>query len=164
MVETKSAVPNPKVQTSDKEVETRSNPRHVTPQPNLFGVTVNADTGEILKVEKVEGTGARRDLRDEDLASLAATVAPTLSALLEQVFEAGIACMLGVRAGHDEPEESAEEADLRRALLTPLMEGTLAIDALKTEVLGKAILASAIAQVAAARAATPGKAEDAAIG
>ena len=70
--------------------------------------------------------------------------------------------MLGVGAGRNEPEESAEEADLRRALLMPLMERTLAQDALKPEIVGKAILASAIAQVAAARTASPEKGEDAA--
>jgi hypothetical protein len=162
MGETKSTVPNPKGSTVEKEVGTRLNPRFAAPQPHLFELIINADTGDIVKIEKVEGTGTRRDIRDDEMAGLTTGAAPTLNALIERAFEAGIACMLGVGAGRDEAEESAEEADLRRALLMPLMEGTLAKDALKPEVVGKAILASAIAQVAAARIATLEKGEDAA--
>jgi hypothetical protein len=123
----------------------------------LFALTVNAATGEIVKIEKVDGTGTRRDLGDDDRAELTAKAAPALDALIERAFEAGIACVLGVEAGHAEAEESDEEADLRRALLMPLMEGTWAKDLLKPEVLGKAILASAIAHVTAARTASSDK-------
>ena len=142
----------------------RPNPGPATPQPNLFSLTISADSGEIVKIEKVEGTGTRRDLRDDDKAELTAKAAPTLDALIERAFEAGIACVLGVEAGDAEAEESDEEADLRRALLMPLMENTWAKDSLKREVLGKAILASAIAQIAAARTATPEQGRDAAKG
>ena len=79
----------------------------------------------ILKIEKVEGT-TRRDLQDDDAASLTSKAAPTLGALIERAFEAGIACVLGVRAEREEADESDEEAELRRALLEPLMEGTRA--------------------------------------
>ena len=157
----KPTVPSSKGEAAAKEVETRSNPRPATSPSNLFGLTIDADTGEIVNIEKVEA-GIRRDLRDDDTAGLMASASPTLNALIERAFEAGIVCMLGCRAGRDEAEESAEEADLRHALLMPLIEGTLAKGALKREVLGKAILASAIAQVAAARTATPEKREDAA--
>ena len=163
MGETKPTVHNSKGQTADKAVETGSSPRRAASAPDLFGLTIDANTGEIVSIEKVEAAGIRRDLRDDDTAGLRANASPTLHALIERAFEAGIACMLGVRAGHDEAEEeSAEEADLRRALLMPLIEGTLANSALKREVLGKAILASAIAQVATARAGTPEKQEGAA--
>jgi hypothetical protein len=162
MDESKPTVPISKGEAAGKEVETRSNPRRATSPSNLFGLTIDGDTGEIVNVEKFEAAGIRRDLRDDDTAGLTASASPTLNALIERAFEAGIACMLGGRAGRDEAEESAEEADLRRALLMPLIEGTLAKGALKREVLGKAILASAIAQVAAARTATPEKREDAA--
>jgi hypothetical protein len=123
----------------------------------LLALTVNAATGEILKIEKVEGAGTRRDLRDDDKAELTAKVGPTLDALIERAFEAGIACVLGVEAGHAEAEESDDEADLRRELLMPLMEDTWAKDLLKREVLGKAILASAIAHVTGPRAASSDK-------
>ena len=150
----------PRVNVSDPNGPTagaRANPGPATPQPNLFSLTINADSGEIVKIEKVEVTGTRRDLRDDDKAELTAKAAPTLDALIERAFEAGIACVLGVEAGDAEAEESDEEADLRRALLMPLMEGSWAKDLLKREVLGKAILASAIAHVSAARAASSDK-------
>jgi hypothetical protein len=81
--------------------------------------------------------GSRRDLRDDERASLSAKAAPTLDALIERAFEAGIACVLGVQARHAEVEETDEEADLRRALLVPLMENTWAQDSLKTRGLGQ---------------------------
>jgi hypothetical protein len=162
MGEAKPTVPSSKGQAVSKEVETGLNPRRATSPSNLFGLIIDADTGEIVNIEKVEGAGVRRDLRDDDMAGLTASASPTLNALIERAFEAGIACMLGGGAGRDEAEESAEEADLRRALLMPLIEGTLAKGALKREVLGKAILVSAIAQVAAARTVAPEKREDAA--
>ena len=150
-------VSSPKGQTADSEVGARPTQPTRTPPSSLFSLTVNAATGEIVKIEKVEGTGTRRDLRDDDKAELTAKAAPTLEALIERAFEAGIACVLGVEAGHAEAEESDEDADLRRALLMPLMEGSWAKDLLKREVLGKAILASAIAHVSAARAASSDK-------
>jgi hypothetical protein len=150
MDEAKENVSSPKGTTA----EAGSNAGHGTPKPNLFALTISADTGEIVKVEKVEGVGTRRDLRDDERVNLSAKAAPTLDALIERAFEAGIACVLGVQARHAEIEETDEEADLRRALLMPLMENTWAQDSLKRELLGKAILASAIAQVAAAQAAT----------
>ena len=148
MAETSANASVPKAPTA----EARANPGPGTPQSNLFAVTISADSGEVVKIEKVEGTSTRRDLRDDDKAELTAKAASTLDALIERAFEAGIACVLGARAGHAEAEESDEEADLRRALLIPLMESTWAKDLLKREVLGKAILASAIAHVTAARA------------
>jgi hypothetical protein len=157
MAEARANVPGPKGPTIEKEVEARPNPSPGAPASNLFALTVNASTGEIVKIEKVEGAGTRRDLRDDDKAELTAKAVPTLDALIERAFEAGIASVLGVEAGHAEAEESDEEADLRRALLMPLMEGTWAKDFLKREFLGKAILASAVAHVTAARTASSDK-------
>ena len=161
MAEAHANVSSSKGPTAER-VEARSNPGLGTSQPNLFALTISADTGEIVKIEKVEGAGTRRDLRDDDTVGLSAKAAVTLDALIERAFEAGIACVLGVRALHAEAEESDEEADLRRALLMPLMENTWAMDSLKREVLGKAILGSAIAQIAAARTSSPEKGGDAA--
>jgi hypothetical protein len=154
MAEAKSNESNPKGPTAEKVAGVRSTPGLGTPQPNLLALIISAETGEIVKIEKVEGAGTRRDLQDDDTVGLAAN-SPTLDALIERAFEAGIACAFGVRGLHTEAEESASEAELRRALLMPLMENTWAKDSLKREVLGKAMLASAIAQVAAARTATP---------
>jgi hypothetical protein len=152
MAEAQANASSPK---ASERVEERSKHGLGPSQPDLFALTISADTGEIVKLEKVEGSGTRRDLRDDDAVGLSDKAALTLDALVEQAFEAGIACMLGVQTESAEAEESDEEADLRRALLMPLMENTWAKDSLKREVLGKAILASAIAQIAAARTATP---------
>jgi hypothetical protein len=114
-------------------------------RPNLVAFTVDADSGRIVKLEKVDSTGARRDLSDEDAASLTkGRTVPTLEAIIEQAFEAGIACVLGDGAEQDEGQESKDDAALRRVLLTPLMERTPAHGLQQPEVLGKAILASAI--------------------
>lgn len=128
--------------------EAKSNPGPRTSQPNLLALTISADTGEVVKIEKVEGTGARRDLQDDDQVRLTLKDAPTLDALIERAFEAGIACVLGAQDEREEAEETDEEADLRRALLMPLIDNTWAKGLLEQGVLGKAILASAIAQVA----------------
>src|SRR3974377_1497003 len=93
-----------------------------TPEPNLITITLDTDTGRIVKVEKVDSAGARRDLSDEDAASLTKGNPLTLAGIIEQAFEAGIACVLGDEPGQDETEESADDAAFSRLLLMPLME------------------------------------------
>jgi hypothetical protein len=118
-----------------------------TPRPNLVALTIDVDTSRIVKVEKVDNAGARRDLSEDDAASLTkGNTVPTLEALIEQAFEAGIACVVGDEGEQDETQESDDEAALRRLLLIPLMEQTAAHGLQQSEVLGKAILASAIEQ------------------
>jgi hypothetical protein len=126
-------------------------------QPNLISLTFNADTGEVVKIEKVEAAGARRELRDDDAIAVTGTATTTLDTLIERAFEAGIACLLEPEAEGDEADEPEDPSDLRHALLIDLMEKSSAKDLLKRDVLGKAILASAIAQMAAARAASAEK-------
>jgi hypothetical protein len=123
-----------------------------TLRPNLVAFTIDGNSGRIVKVEKVDSTGARRDLSDEDAASLAkGRTVPTLEAIIEQAFEAGIACVLGDDAEQDEGQESKDDAALSRLLLMPLMERTPAHGLQQPEVLGKAILASAIEQTTSNR-------------
>jgi hypothetical protein len=157
MAEAKANVSGPARPTAEKEIESKPNPGRGASQPNLLAVTIGADTGEVMKIEKVDGTGVRQDLQDNDQVGLALKDAPTLGMLIEQAFEAGIECVLGVQDEREGPEESEEEADLRRALLLPLIEHTSATGLLKQGVLGKAILATAIAQVAARRTASRDK-------
>jgi hypothetical protein len=118
--------------------------------PNLVAFTVDADAGRIVRVEKVDSTGVRRDLSNEDAASLTNRNTITLERIIEQAFEAGIACMLGDEAAEDEALESEDDA-LSRLLLMPLMERTRARGLLRREVLGRAILASAVEQAASYR-------------
>jgi hypothetical protein len=75
----------------------KSSPPTSEPSPNadLLSITVNAKTGQIVKVESVDDAGVRRDLSDERKADLAKERGKdTLEALLERAFEAGIACVL----------------------------------------------------------------------
>jgi hypothetical protein len=117
-----------------------------TSRPNLVVFTFDANVGRIVKVEKVDNTGARRDLSDEDAASLTKDNTLTFETIIEQAFEAGIACVLGDEAAHDEAQETEDDVALSRLLLMPLMERSPAHSLQQPEVLGRAILASAIEQ------------------
>ncbi|MDG2570778.1 hypothetical protein P7L87_24820, partial [Vibrio parahaemolyticus] len=67
-----------------------------------------------------------------------------LEQLLEQAFEAGIACVLG---GEDESvgaREPKEEADLRRILLKPLIDESPAARLMRRDVLDRAIVETLI--------------------
>src|SRR6516164_4149245 len=64
--------------------------------PELLLVTIQAKTGEIVKVESADSSGSRHELNDQDKAGLGKEAAKaTLERLVEEAFEAGIACMLG---------------------------------------------------------------------
>jgi hypothetical protein len=99
-----------------------------TRSPNLVALTIDADARQI-----VDSTGGRRDLSDEEAASL--TKIPTLEALIEQAFEAGIVCVLDDEAAQDEAQESDDDAALSRLLLMPLMERTPALGLQQPEVM-----------------------------
>ena len=119
----------------------------------LFAFTIDASTGQITGLEKVDSSGARRQLSEQDKASLQASKSwHTLEALVEQAFEAGIACALGSGDEKDEAQELEDEAEVRRTLLLPLMERSRTMTLLQRSVLGQAILASALQQITAPHA------------
>ena len=66
MAEAKANISGSAGPTVERDIESKSNPGRGPSQPNLLAVTISADTGEVVKVEKVEGTGVRRDLQDSD--------------------------------------------------------------------------------------------------
>jgi hypothetical protein len=111
---------------------------------DLLTVTVHANTGQVVKIESVGGPGAH-ELSVEEMKNLAKEKgAITLEALLEQAFEAGIACMLGDGAGGQDARETEEEANLRHLLLEPLIkrspvEGLMHGDVLRRAMLGTLI-------------------------
>jgi hypothetical protein len=121
------------------------------PRPNLFALTIDADAGQIVKFEKVDSSGAPRDLSDDEKTQLATRkTGQTLEAIVEQAFEAGIGCLLGEqRPEKGQARESQEEAELRHVLVLPLMDKSSAHDLLRKDVLGRAILATAIQQTVA---------------
>ena len=64
--------------------------------PDLLTFTIQARTGQIVKIESVDSTGAHHELSDEEKSNLAKEKSKTtLEDMLEQAFEAGMACVLG---------------------------------------------------------------------
>jgi hypothetical protein len=126
-----------------------------TDQPgggDLFAVTVEAGAGRIVKIERVDGSGARQEISEEERGRLARSQAKaTLERLIEQAFEAGIDCVLG--AGEKQPAESKEDAELSRALLRSLIARSPARRLIDGDLLKQAIVGSLIEHAAGQRAA-----------
>ncbi len=119
------------------------------PSSDLVALTVDAATGRIVRVEGVNAAGARHDLSGDEKARLAKTeVGATLQGIVEEAFEAGIACALGQGADETEPSESEEDAELSRTLLHALIERSAAKRFLRREVLGRAIVGTLVRQAA----------------
>ena len=110
----------------------------------LFAFTIDADTAQIVKLETLDASGARHELSEEEKVSLAGEGSEGLEELVERVFEAGIACVLGGDEREDKTEEPAEEAELRHMLLTPLIEHSPARRLMQREALSRAILGTLI--------------------
>ena len=109
-------------------------------------VTIDADSGEVVRVEGVDTTGARRELSDDEKTKLVKERRDErVSELVYQAFEAGIAAVLGTEADESETtQESAEEADFRRRLLAPLIERTAFGRLTERATLNRAILGTLI--------------------
>jgi hypothetical protein len=113
--------------------------------PDRLAFTMDTKTGEIVQVERVDTTGARHELTKDDRASLAKNNGrDTLEELLEQAFEAGIACLLGGEDEPDEPKEAKEDAELRHILLKPLIDESPAARLMRRDVLNRAIVETLI--------------------
>lgn len=110
----------------------------------LFAFTINSKTAEIVKLESLDSSGARHELSEEEKTSLAGSGAEEeIQDLVERVFEAGIACVLGDEDS-EHAEESAEDAELRHLLLTPLIEQSPVRQLIGREALSRAILGTLI--------------------
>jgi hypothetical protein len=107
----------------------------------LLALTINAKTGQIVRVESVDSSGARHELSEEQWAKLAQEKGTdTLEALIEGAFEAGVASVLGDRGAQFGPSESEEEAELRHLLLRPMIEHSPAKHLMKRDTLTRATL------------------------
>src|SRR5215470_4933600 len=114
-------------------------------QPELFTITFNAGTGEVVRFERIDANGVRQDLSESDRARLAAEENEgRLGGILEQAFEAGISCVLGGRANLDDERESEEEAELRRLLLRQLIQHSTAARYMHRDVMSRAALRTLI--------------------
>lgn len=112
--------------------------------PPLLTFTIDAKTGEVVKFEGMDESGERHELSEEEKAHLAKEGGgDKLEAIVEQAFEAGIACVLG---GGDtaQAQESEQDAELRHLLLVPLIEHSMASRLMQGEVLNRAILGTLI--------------------
>ena len=107
----------------------------------LFSFTIDANTAQIVKLESLDATGNRHELSQEEMASLVKEARDDrLEKVVEQAFEAGIACVLDTDAEQDDTQESADDAELRHILLAPLIERSAAKHLMEREVLNRAIL------------------------
>ena len=112
---------------------------------DLLTVTIHAKTGQIVKIEGVDSAGRHHELSDEEKTNLAREKSKaTLEDIIEQAFEAGIACVLGDEDGKDDSPESENDADLRRLLLRPLIEDGAAERLMQRDLLNRAMLTTLI--------------------
>jgi hypothetical protein len=122
------------------------------PVADLVTVTLHAKTGQIVKIEGVNSNGVHHELSNEEKANLEKeTGKATLEAIIEQAFEAGIACALGDGADEDDPLESEKDANLRRLLLLPLVESSAARHLMRRDFLSRAMLKTLIHHAAGSR-------------
>jgi hypothetical protein len=117
--------------------------------PQRLAFTLDASTGEIIKIENVDSAGQRHELSKAEKQDLARErLGVGVEALLERAFEAGIGCLLGDEDSKDDESETEEETGVRRILLKPLIERTAVARALRREVLRQAIVQTLIQDVA----------------
>jgi hypothetical protein len=110
-------------------------------------VTINA--GRVVKVEKVDKSGKRQELAEEDLAKLAGEdELEEIESSLEESFEAGVAVALGEEYDVDEAYEDEEEKSVRRLLLGGLLRRKVRQRILQRMVVGR-LLHGASSKVAA---------------
>ncbi|HQT79034.1 MAG: hypothetical protein B7Z80_05400 [Rhodospirillales bacterium 20-64-7] len=116
----------------------------------LLMFTVAAETGQIIKIEGIDGAGPPHELSEGERASLARESADaTLETIIEQAFEAGIACVLGAAADEANAATTEQEAHLRSLLLQPLIQRSSARHLLQHDVMSRAILGTLIRQTSA---------------
>lgn len=130
-----------------------------TEQPasvDFVTLTVDAATGRIVGVERVDAAGVRHELSEEDRTRLAAREAKaTLEHIVEQAFEAGIDCVLRDGGADAEQAESPGDAELSRMLLRSLMESSGVRRLVRRDVLTQAMIGTLIEQAVAFRSVRP---------
>ena len=126
----------------------KSSARTSEPVPDnsdLVTVTLHAKTGQIVKIERVNGPREHHELSDKEKADLAKESGKaTLETIVEQAFEAGLAYGLGDEGDEDDPMESENDTNLRHLLLRPLIENSAAKRLMRRDVLSRAILKTLI--------------------
>jgi hypothetical protein len=110
----------------------------------LLVFTIDAKNGHVLKFESVDEAGVNHLVSEDEWRKLVRQGKQAgIERLLEDVFEAGIACGVGDESAPEE-ELDSEEADLRRTLLKPLFEHSAAARLARGTDLRQALLQSLI--------------------
>jgi hypothetical protein len=105
--------------------------------------TIRAPAGEVVKVEKIDAGGNRRDLSKEEITGFVGKSEENeIEEALDEAFEAGISSLLDPRSEVEESPETGEEVALRRELLT-LIVGAGARRRLQRRIVQRLILSRA---------------------
>jgi hypothetical protein len=102
---------------SSTDASRRQPPRSgSTEEPEQIVLTLSPTKGEVLKVERIERSGQRHELSDDEFAALAGEdEREDLEAALEEAYAVGVSDALG---GEEEDEdEEDEEGALRQLIL-----------------------------------------------
>ena len=103
----------------------REQTRHSADETEQLVFTINVKTGGIVKLEKVDAHGKRREIPKEETIALASKDnLHEIDMALDEAFEAGITSVLESGSSPDTPDTddmSAEDLELRHALLTGLI-------------------------------------------
>jgi len=111
----------------------------------LLSFTIDTRTAQIVKLQSLDVEGAAHELSEDEKATLAGSLGKDgVDDILEQAFEAGIACVLGNGGKGLQSRESDQDAEVRRLLLAPLIAASAAKRFLQPEVVHRAILETLI--------------------
>jgi hypothetical protein len=80
-------------------------------------LTLGVPDGDVIKVEKLEKSGQRREVSEEEFAALAGEEATELGEALEEAYSAGITDAINNELSEAEEDEEEEEEILRRFIL-----------------------------------------------
>jgi hypothetical protein len=106
-------------------------------------LTIRAAKGEVIKIEKIEVDGKRREISKEEVTALVGKdELNEIENALDEAFEAGISGVLDPGGEVEESVETEEETALRRALLT-LIVGTEVRRRLRHRIVRRLILSRA---------------------
>jgi hypothetical protein len=84
--------------------------------------TMKVATGAVIKIEKIDPSGKRHEVREKETAALVGKDnMHEIEAALDEAFEAGISSVLEPNSNEEPLEETEEETELRRVLLSHLI-------------------------------------------
>lgn len=123
---------------SGREKESRREPSRLASadETEQLVLTVNAATGDIMKIERLDKAGKREELSDTQCAELAGDdEVEEIEAGLEEAFEAGVTAALG------EDDEDVDDDDaIGRLLIGRLVERRRGLRGLRRRFLQRLVL------------------------